>query len=44
MSCYCKLSVLIPHLKSLSAQKSGMAYKDLEAPQDYAQMLFKRYI
>ena len=44
MSCYCKLSVLIPHLKSLSAKKTAIPAKDLEAANQYSSTLFKRYI
>ncbi|WP_170252665.1 hypothetical protein [Adhaeribacter aerolatus] len=44
MSCYCKLSVLIPHLKSLSAKKTAIPVKDLEASAAYSSQVFKRYI
>ena len=44
MSCYCKLRVLIPHLKSLSAKKSAISGKDLEDANTYSSTLFKRYI
>lgn len=45
MSCHCKLSVLIPHLKGLSAKKAGKISTEIEseisAP---GEMLIKRYI
>ena len=44
MSCYCKLSVLIPHLKSLSAKKTAIPVKNLESASNYSSTLFKRYI
>lgn len=44
MSCYCKLSALIPHLKSLSAKKTAIPVNDLEAANTYSNQLFKRYI
>lgn len=44
MSCYCKLSVLIPHLKSLSAKKTAIPGKDLDAAHNCNGTLFKRYI
>ncbi|MDB5261664.1 MAG: hypothetical protein JWQ14_945 [Adhaeribacter sp.] len=44
MSCHCKLSVLIPHLKKLSAEKAAIAVQDLDAGHSYSGTLFKRYI
>ncbi|WP_190277480.1 hypothetical protein [Adhaeribacter rhizoryzae] len=42
MSCYCKLSVLIPHLKSLSAKKTAIPVQDLEAAHNYNSAVYKR--
>ena len=45
MSCHCKLNVLIPHLKSLSAQKSNSGIMHNHLPlSSQSELLFKRYI
>ena len=45
LSCHCKLSVLIPHLKNISAQQAQRTRKKIPAYNiDSAELLFKRYI
>jgi hypothetical protein len=45
LSCHCKLSVLIPHLKSLAAQQSQTTRKRKPINNiDSSELLFKRYI
>lgn len=45
LSCHCKLSVLIPHLKSLAVQQSQTTRKRKSSINiDSAELLFKRYI
>lgn len=45
LSCHCKLSVLIPHLKKLAAQQSQTSRRRTSINNiDSAALLFKRYI
>jgi len=44
MSCYCKLSVLIAHLKSMSAKKMPTGRKDLNNLTHYSDTLANRYM
>ncbi len=44
MSCHCKLSLLIPHLKSLSAKKVPTLQKGKNNLTGYSDTLYKGYL